>query len=86
VRNCEERSGGAPPPLDLDDGGAGDAAVKVAAAPFPSLHSVTAPAVRREALPKSSEEGARDGRVRERGLDSGLRTLAGLADGHAAGR
>jgi len=46
-----------PPPLDLDDGGAGDVAVKVAAAPFPSLRSVTAPAVRREALPKSSEEG-----------------------------
>jgi hypothetical protein len=26
-------------------------------APFPSLRSVTAPAVRRDALPKSSEEG-----------------------------
>ncbi len=42
------------PPLDLDDGGAGGRAVKVASLPFPWLRSVTAPAVRRDAPPRSN--------------------------------
>ena len=43
--------------IDAMMGGAGGGAVKVAALPLPSLRSVTGPAVRRDPLPKSSEEG-----------------------------
>ena len=43
--------------LDLNDGGAGGGAVKVASLPFPSLSLGDSAAVRRDALPKSSEEG-----------------------------
>ena len=42
--------------LDLNDGGAGGGAVKVASLPFPSLSLGDSAAVRRDALPKSSEE------------------------------
>jgi hypothetical protein len=56
-------------------------------APLPSLRSVTAPAVRRDALPKSSEEGDwRWPRARTESRRLGLRSLAGREDGRAAGR
>ena len=44
--------------LDLNDRGAGGGAVKVASLPFPSLSLGDSAAVRRDALPKSSEVGS----------------------------
>ena len=73
-------------PLDLDDGGAGGRAVKVACSL--SLASLgDSPAVRRDALPKSSEEGA-SGFVAawRRELGDRFRTLAGLLGQMTCGR